>query len=114
MEGLKKAAIASFVISMLVLLGGGWLAKDRVPPYPLQIIAGGTEISGKAEIIKGQNAYQRYGLMDLGSVWGHGTLRGLDFSATTLNLMGQYMRHYYAEKGYGYASSIRRRRRDRR
>ncbi|MDO8803022.1 MAG: cbb3-type cytochrome c oxidase subunit I [Elusimicrobiota bacterium] len=105
MEGLKKAAIASFVISMLVLLGGGWLAKDRVPPYPLQIISEGTEISGKTEIIKGQNAYQRYGLMDLGSVWGHGTLRGLDFSATTLNLTGRHMREYYAEKsGKAYAA----------
>ena len=91
MQGLKKAAIASFLISMLVLLGGGWLAIDRVPPYPAKIVSDGQKLSGKTEIIKGQNAYQRYGLMDLGSVWGHGTLRGLDFSATTLNLTGRYM-----------------------
>ncbi len=106
MEGLKKAAIASFFISMAVLLGGGWLAIDRVPPYPALIIANGQEVSGKTEIIKGQNAYQRYGLMDLGSVWGHGTLRGLDFSATTLNLMGSYMREYYAGKAGGTYSAL--------
>ena len=105
MEGLKKAAIASFFISMLVLLGGGWLAIDRVPPYPGKIVSNGKELSGKTEIIKGQNAYQRYGLMDLGSVWGHGTLRGLDFSATTLNLTGRYMREYYAGKsGRAYSA----------
>ena len=34
--------------------------------------------------------------MDLGSVWDHGTIRGPDFSAQSLHMMGQEMRNYYA------------------
>jgi len=43
-----------------------------------------------------QGVYQKYGLMDHGSVWGHGTLRGPEFSAETLHLTGVCMREYYA------------------
>jgi len=32
-ESLKRWAIVSFVVSMLILLGGGYLSIDRVPPY---------------------------------------------------------------------------------
>jgi nitric oxide reductase subunit B len=39
--------------------------------------------------------------MDNGSVWGHGTYRGNDYSATTLNLMGRYMRDFHAQKQFG-------------
>ena len=35
-----------------------------------------------------REVFQRYGLMDHGSVWGHGTLRGMDFSAHTLHCVG--------------------------
>lgn len=45
--------------------------------------------------------YQRYGLMDHGSVWGHGSLRGMDFSAQTLHLLGESLRSYYADKRFG-------------
>jgi nitric oxide reductase subunit B len=38
--------------------------------------------------------------MDHGSVWGHGSLRGMDFSATTLHLAGQAMQSFYAKQEY--------------
>jgi hypothetical protein len=31
---LKIAAIASFIVAMLVLLGGGFFAAERMAPYP--------------------------------------------------------------------------------
>jgi nitric oxide reductase subunit B len=42
----------------------------------------------KSDILEGQDVYQRYGLMDHGSVWGHGSQRGTEFSAVTLHLLG--------------------------
>jgi len=48
------------------------------------------------DIDRGKNVYQRYALMDHGAVWGHGALRGMDFSASTLHLVGESMRDYYA------------------
>ncbi len=39
--------------------------------------------------------------MDNGSVWGHGTYRGNDYTATTLHLTGVFMREHYARSLYG-------------
>src|SRR3990172_7401381 len=96
MKGLKRGAILSFIISMLVLLLGGYFAMDRLAPYPEKVVIEGKEIITENDIKKGQDVYRKYGLMDHGSVWGHGTLRGMDFSATTLNMLGAEMRDYYA------------------
>ncbi|UCD28521.1 MAG: cbb3-type cytochrome c oxidase subunit I [Planctomycetota bacterium] len=95
-KGLRNAAILSFVVALAFLLVGGHLAKDKVPPIPDQVMADGKTIMIRDDIISGQNIYQRYGLMDHGSVWGHGSLRGMDFSADTLHLMGQAMRDFHA------------------
>jgi hypothetical protein len=37
-ENLRKAAILSFVISLVLLLGGGQPAKKEVPPYPGEVL----------------------------------------------------------------------------
>lgn len=84
---------------MLVLLIGGYFALDKIPPYPQKIVSQRGEIlSDYNKIIHGQNTYQKYGLMDHGSVWGHGTLRGPDFSALSLKLIYDYMNEFYAKK----------------
>jgi len=98
-KGLRNAAIISFILSMALLLIGGYFAKDKVPPIPSKVVYSGGVLVERADIQKGQNVYQRYGLMDHGSIWGHGTLRGMDFSATTLHLIGEVMRDYYAGNG---------------
>src|SRR3990172_2428155 len=105
MKGLKIGAILSFIVSISVLLAGGYFSLDKVPPYPDRVSAGGKVFCDGATIKQGQDVYQKYGLMDHGSVWGHGTLRGPDFSATTLNLIGRHMREFYAkEKKSDYKS----------
>jgi nitric oxide reductase subunit B len=98
MKGLKIGAVSSFVISMIVLLAGGYYSKDHLVPYPEKVLLSENESFSSKEIWNGQNVYQKYGLMDHGSIWGHGTLRGMDFSATTLHLIGVHMRNYYADK----------------
>jgi nitric oxide reductase subunit B len=97
-QTLKRWSIISFVVAMAVLLIGGYFAMDAVPPYPDRIVCGGKEVSTKERILQGQNTYQRYGLMDHGSIWGHGTLRGMDFSATSLHMMAEFMREYHARE----------------
>ena len=99
---LKWAAIVSFFVSILLLLGGGYLAKDRLPPYPGRVEdSEGKILFQKADILQGQNVYQRYGLMDHGSVWGHGSQRGMEFSATTLHLLGDSVRSYLSMQEHG-------------
>jgi nitric oxide reductase subunit B len=98
-NGLRNAAIVSFFVSMAILLGGGYYAKSKVPPIPGKVVAGGQVLTDHDAIMRGQDVYQRYGLMDHGSVWGHGALRGMDFAAHTLHLIGQHVRDFAAQQG---------------
>lgn len=80
LRGLKFVAILSFVVSMAVLLGGGYLASDKLPPYPGRILGpDGSTLFSREDILAGQEVYQKYGLMDHGSIWGHGSQRGQSF-----------------------------------
>lgn len=98
---LKWGAVIAFVVAMSVLLWGGHAVKDKLPPYPEKVVSEeGVLIFDRDTIIRGQDVYQKYGLMDHGSVWGHGSLRGMDFSATTLHLVGQVMQSFYAKQEY--------------
>ena len=101
-EKLRWAAIISFIVSMVVLIGGGFFAKDWYPPYPGKVVdAEGKVLFQKQDIMAGQDVYQRYGLMDHGSVWGHGSQRGMEFSAVTLHLLGEVVREALSQKEQG-------------
>ncbi len=102
---LKFLALFSFIAAMAVLLIGGYFTSRQVAPYPKDFVVKDEAITvadGQA-VKRGQQVFQRYGLMDHGSVWGHGSLRGMDFSATSLHFIGQHMREYYADYLYGMA-----------
>ncbi|MBI5625077.1 MAG: cbb3-type cytochrome c oxidase subunit I [Elusimicrobia bacterium] len=101
-KGLKWATFVSFALSMAGLLAGGFYAKDRLPPYPGSVAApDGGRLFTKADILEGQGVYQRYGLMDHGSVWGHGSQRGPEFSALTLHLMVGAVQESVARREFG-------------
>lgn len=61
---LRNAAIVSFVVSMAIILVGGYYALDKVPPMPARVVADGKEMFSLESIRSGQDVYQRYGLMD--------------------------------------------------
>ncbi len=102
LSGLKWAAILCFVVAMAVLLGGGIAMKKDLPPYPGKVVGpDGQVLFTKADIIAGQNTYQRFGLMDQGAVWGHGSQRGPEFSAASLHLIAEAIGDYFARQDYG-------------
>ncbi len=99
---LKWAAIMSFLVGMVVLLAGGFSAREELPPYPGKVLGpDGKVLFERKDILEGQDVYQRYGLMDHGSVWGHGSQRGPEFSALSLKLMGDAIRDVIANKDHG-------------
>jgi len=99
---LKWAAILCFIVAMVILLGGGVSMKKNLPPYPGKVVdPGGNVLFQKADILAGQDVYQRYGLMDHGAVWGHGSQRGSEFSATTLHIAADTVGDYIAQQEYG-------------
>lgn len=105
-ERLKWAAILSFVVALGGLLVGGHYANREAPPYPGTIVGpDGQTLFTKSDIIAGQDVYQRFGLMDHGSVWGHGSQRGMEFSAVTLRVIGETVREELSQQAYGRASA---------
>jgi nitric oxide reductase subunit B len=104
LRSLKWAAIICFVVAMIILLGGGVYMKKDLPPYPGKVVGpDGRVLFQKSDIIAGQDVYQRYGLMDHGAVWGHGSQRGPEFSAASLHLIAVAIGDYFAQKDYGKA-----------
>jgi len=79
---LRVVALISFVVALGTLIIGGFFARHDIPPYPGEVAGpNGNVLFTGEDIFAGQDVYQRYGLMDHGSVWGHGSQRGSEFSA---------------------------------
>ena len=95
---LRNGAIVAFVVAMGLLLIGGYFAVEHVPPIPKEVHGPNGVLTTGEKILRGQDVYQRYGLMDHGGIWGHGSLRGPEFSAVTLNNLGRWMREFYAQE----------------
>ncbi|MGC5328918.1 nitric-oxide reductase large subunit [Brevibacillus sp. SYSU BS000544] len=94
---LKGTLIFTIIISFTVLiLGGFWIFKDMAP-RPLQVVdSKGTVISTQEQIVGGQAVFQKYGLMDYGTVLGHGSYLGPDYTAEALKIYTEGMQNFYA------------------
>jgi len=61
------------------------------PPVPNEVISqNGTVLFTKQQIIMGKYYFQKYGLMDYGSIEGMGSYFGIDFTGYTLRLFQDY------------------------
>lgn len=66
------------------------LAYRNAPPIPAQVVdAQGTHLFSGDDIRDGQAVFLKYGLMDNGSIWGHGAYLGPDYSAEALHRIGE-------------------------
>ena len=84
----------------VLLFGGYWIYKSKAPiPASVQTEEGETLFT-REQILGGQAVYQKYGLMDWGSVLGHGTYYGPDFTAEVLHQRVVMLRDRHAvERG---------------
>ncbi len=82
---------------ILVLIGGFTvliLLAARVyrdaPPIPEQVVdEAGRIVFTREDILGGQEVFLKYGLMENGTIWGHGAYLGPDFSAEYLRTLGE-------------------------
>ena len=97
----KHAVILTMVLGFTVLI---WLAVrsyQDAPPVPDRVVsASGEPIFTRQDILAGQQVFLRYGLMDNGTVWGHGAYLGPDYSAKYLHTLSTDVRHWIAEDHY--------------
>lgn len=77
---------------------------DNAPPIPDRVVdtAGAVVFTG-ADIRGGQQVFLKYGLMNNGSIWGHGGYLGPDFSASYLHAWALVLADECARDRFGKA-----------
>jgi len=82
----RYAVIATFVLGFAVLILLTFKAYQNAPPIPARVVdASGAVVFTGDDVRHGQEVFLEYGLMDNGTLWGHGGYLGPDFSATVLH-----------------------------
>jgi nitric oxide reductase subunit B len=102
-----QAAILTFLIGFSVLGLLAWLVHTQHPPIPDRIVTedGRTLFTGE-DVMRGQQLFQRYGLMEFGTLFGHGAYLGPDFTAQYLHGAVLAMTDFY-EQGGGSKAEVR-------
>ena len=82
----KRSVLLVLVIGFAILIGIAVLTPRDAPPIPLKVLnPAGDIVFTRNDIVSGQEVFLRYGLMENGTVWGHGGYLGPDFSAEYLH-----------------------------
>ncbi|MCL9969209.1 nitric-oxide reductase large subunit [Anoxybacillus kestanbolensis] len=96
---LKSVLIFTILISFTVLLVGGYWIFKEMAPRPKEVRSeSGEVLLTKESIIGGQSVFQKYGLMDYGTVLGHGSYMGPDYTAQALKVYTEGMQDYKANE----------------
>ena len=89
--------IAGFSVLSFVTV----LTYTNAPPIPVQAAdAMGNVVFTGADIHHGQEVFLKYGLMEHGTLWGHGAYLGPDYSAEYLHRLSEITRDTIATEKY--------------
>lgn len=96
------------IVIIVMVVGFGvliYITQDgykKAPPIPGAVVsASGEVLFTREDISKGQAVFLKYGLMNNGSIWGHGAMLGPDFAAESLHQMGVESANALAEAQLG-------------
>ena len=84
-----------FIASLAGVLMIGVHTYTEAPPIASFVSSKNETIFSKDEILKGQGVFQKYALMEYGSMFGDGANRGPDFTAEALHEVSDLMKAYY-------------------
>lgn len=84
-----------FTISIAGVMAIAVHTYTEAPPIPSYVTSKNEIIFSKEDVLKGQAVFQRYALMEYGSMFGDGANRGPDYTAEALHYVSQYMNEYY-------------------
>ncbi|WP_458412821.1 nitric-oxide reductase large subunit [Schinkia sp. CFF1] len=101
---LKSILILTLLLTFTVLLVGGYSIFKGNAPRPTAITSpNGDAIITKESIMGGQAVFQKYALMDYGTVLGDGSYMGPDYTAEALKVYTEGMQDFRAKEKYGKA-----------
>src|SRR5579864_3937499 len=82
----RYAVIVTFALGLAVLILLTFTAYQNAPPIPERVVdTAGAVVFTASDVHNGQEVFLKYGLMDNGTIWGHGGYLGPDFSAAVLH-----------------------------
>src|SRR5215468_3597705 len=85
----RVAAIVTMAACFAVLILLTVKAYQNAPPIPDKFVdPAGPVVLAADDVIAGQQVFLKHGLMDNGTIWGHGGYLGPDFSAAALHTVG--------------------------
>ena len=98
----KHGLLLVLLLGFSGLIFGGFAVFRSAAPIPQAAVdASGSVLFDETSIKGGQAVYQKYGLMDYGSVLGHGAYLGPDYTADSIHLVTTHMRDYTATARFG-------------
>jgi len=84
----KVAALGTMAAGFAVLILLTVKAYENAPPIPDKSVnPAGAVVFTADDVIAGQQVFLKHGLMDNGTIWGHGGYLGPDFSAQSLHIL---------------------------
>ncbi len=90
--------IAGFSVLSIVTV----LTYTNAPPIPKRVVdAAGHVVFTGDDVRRGQEVFLKYGLMEHGSLWGHGAYLGPDYSAEYLHRLSEITMDTIAGEQYG-------------
>jgi nitric oxide reductase subunit B len=100
----RRGVGLTLVIGFSVLIWIAVLAYGDAPPTPERVVDGGGQTVFTGEDVRaGQQVFLKYGLMENGTIWGHGAYLGPDFSAEYLHTLAVEAAEAESQKFYGKA-----------
>ena len=85
----RRSVLLVVVVGFAILIWVAAVTPGNAPPIPERVIGSdGVTIFTRNDIVSGQEVFLKYGLMENGSIWGHGAYLGPDFSADYLHTLG--------------------------
>ena len=91
-----QGAVLTYLFGFTVLGILAYLIYRDQPPIPAKTVAGKNVLFTRDDIFGGMNVFQRYALMEYGSVYGHGAYLGPDFTAEYLHNSAEFLVKGYA------------------
>ncbi len=98
----RNAVILILIVGFSILIGVTVGAYRDAPPIPDRVVGPSGQLVFSGEDVRsGQQVFLKYGLMENGSIWGHGAYLGPDFSAAYLHDLGKATADSIAVARYG-------------
>jgi len=98
----RRGALAVMVVGFSLLAFMTVKTYQKAPPIPARVVgADGAVVMTGEEIQKGQEVFFKYGLMEHGTMWGHGAYLGPDYSASYLHREAEITQEVEARTLFG-------------